>query len=145
LINGHSFYFISLYLLMNKTSRRSQKHGRTLKLHHGKCCEATFDGIQMWYKEKFEKLGWMILAKEHGYEDKIAEYKSSLRRLKQAIEHKMTHVEENDRKHDLLIMHDNLLILMDHVNKDFQKGGSGIYGNSSMYGGPLDALKPANF
>jgi hypothetical protein len=87
--------------------------------HHDKCCEATFDGIQHWYVSKFEKLGWMVLAKTHGHEDKIKEYKNSLKRLKEAIEHKLTHVTENDRKHDLMIMHHNVEILIDHADKDF--------------------------
>jgi hypothetical protein len=128
---------------MKKSSKRSSKKNQTMKLHRGTCCEATFDGIQMWYKEKFEKLGWMILAKEHGYSDKIAEYKSSLRRLKQAMEHKMTHVTDSDRKHDLMIMYDNLKILMTHVNADFQKGG--MVGKHSSLIGPVTSFSPANF
>lgn len=89
--------------------------------HHDKCCEATFDGLQHWYVSKFEKLGWMILTKTHGHVEKVKEYKNSLKRLKEAIEHKLTHVTENDRKHDLMIMHHNVEILIDHADKDFKK------------------------
>ena len=125
-------------------TRKSRMHSRgTMKYHQGTCCEATFHGLHKWYQNKFEKLGWMILAKEHGYNDKIAEYKSSIHRLKQAIEHKMTHVKDSDRKHDLMIMHHNVMILIDHVNRDFQKGG-GMYGNASISTLNPHPLQPAN-
>jgi len=61
----------------------------------------------------------MVLAKTHGHEDKVKEYKNSLKRLKEAIEHKLTHVTENDINHDLMIMHHNVEILIDHADKDF--------------------------
>ena len=67
----------------------------------------------------FEELGWMILAKHHGFYDKINVYKNSIDRLKLAIEQKMKSVHEKDRKDDLAILHENVLILIDHVNKDF--------------------------
>jgi hypothetical protein len=78
-------------------------------------------GLHEWYENKFEKLGWMILAKDKGYNDKIMCYKTSLNRLKTAIEHKMTHIHEADRKEDLQIMLHNVKILVDHVNKDFDQ------------------------
>jgi hypothetical protein len=83
------------------------------------CCEATMHGLNHWYKSKFEKLGWMILAKARGHTDKIICYKTSLMRLKEALEHKMTHIHEADRREDLEIMCHNVNILIDHVNKDF--------------------------
>jgi predicted ATP-binding protein involved in virulence len=79
----------------------------------------TFTGLNRWYVEKFEKLGWMILAKAHGYNDKILCYKTSLARLKEAIEHKLSHTSDADHKADLKIMWNNVNILIDHVNKDF--------------------------
>jgi hypothetical protein len=75
-------------------------------------------GISHWYKAKFEKLGWMILAKEHGYTDKVEEYKNSLKRLEEAIKHRMKHMVDPDKKMDLQIMLKNLKILMKHVKSD---------------------------
>ena len=85
------------------------------------CCEATHNGLQEWYKMKFEKLGWMILAKERGMNEKVMEYKNSLNRLEKSIEHKLKyHTKDPDRKEDLNIMLENLTILKQHVDKDFQ-------------------------
>lgn len=95
---------------------KTRKQGMRM---HKKCCEATMHGLNKWYETEFEKLGWMILAKSHGYNDKITAYMNSLHRLKQALLHKMTHVKESDRKDDLTIMCNNLDILLAHVQKDF--------------------------
>ena len=104
---------------MKTRSRRSRK-STTLKLHHGICCEVTMHGLNKWYESVFERLGWMILAKKHGYSDKIHAYKSEIQRLKMGIEHKLTHVHEIDRKTDLMILHENILELEKHVNEDFK-------------------------
>jgi hypothetical protein len=84
-----------------------------------KHCKATMYGIHVWYKSMFEQLGWMVLADKKGYTDKIISYKSSILRLHDALEYKMKHVSEKDRKDDLRIMQENLMILHDHVDKDF--------------------------
>ena len=87
----------------------------------GFCCEATHNGLQEWYKMKFEKLGWMILAKENGINEKIFEYKNSLNRLEKAIEHKLKyHTKDIDRKDDLKIMLHDVVVLKQHVEKDFK-------------------------
>jgi hypothetical protein len=83
------------------------------------CCDITIHGLHKWYAYEFKKLGWMILAKERGEYDKIVEYKSSLQRLKRDIIHRMSHTHDKDRKEDFEIMCQNLHILMDHVDKDF--------------------------
>jgi len=64
----------------------------------------------------FEKLGWMILAKQHGMTDKIISYRMS---LKSSIEHKYAHMRDKDRKEDLGILLKNVHVLMEHVEKDF--------------------------
>jgi len=85
----------------------------------GDCCDATFHGLHEWHKHMFEQLGWMILAKSHGFTDKIAVYKSSLIRLKHSLEEKIKSTKEKDRKDDLHILHKNVCILIEHVEKDF--------------------------
>jgi len=102
----------------NKTKRRSSK--RTSTSRKTQKIEATFHGIHKWFTSLFEQLGWMVLAHKKGYNDKIVAYKHSLLRLKNAIETKIASVHELDRKDDLLIMHKNLLILIDHVHHDFR-------------------------
>jgi len=90
-----------------------------MRLHEGKY-EVTFDGLNKWYVMEFEKLGWMILAKHRGYKDKVTTYLHSLQRLKEALEHKLKHLKEHDRKEDVYIMLDNLHILIDHADEDLR-------------------------
>jgi len=90
-----------------------------MQMHTG-CCEATFHGLNQWYTMEFEKLGWMILAKHRGYNDKIVSYLNSLMRLQEALEHKLTHLKESDRKEDVEIMLNNLAVLIEHANHDLR-------------------------
>jgi len=84
------------------------------------CCDVTFHGLYEWYEEKFEKLGWMILAKHKGHNDKIVCYKTSLKRLEEAITHKIEkHIHDKDKKEDLHIMLHNVKVLQKHVDMDF--------------------------
>lgn len=83
------------------------------------CFDVTMSSIHHWYKSMFEKLGWMILAKHHGITDKIFTYKNNLERLKCAIEEKIKNTRDHDKKEDLKIMHGELMVLIDHVAKDF--------------------------
>lgn len=87
----------------------------------GRCCEATFKGLQQWYKSVFEQLGWMILAKDKGMTDKISVYINSIYRIHMAIEQKIKKTNDLDKKEDLQIMLDNVKILLVHVQKDFKK------------------------
>jgi len=98
---------------MGKT-RKNQK-----KIYSENCCEATFHGLNEWYKTKFEKLGWMLLAKKYGITDKIMEYQNSLHRLHLAIEQKIHSIHDKDKKEDLVIMKKNIEYLIDHVKMDF--------------------------
>lgn len=91
------------------------------KVCSGYCCDRTMKGLQYWYKCKFEKLGWMILAKKEGLYDKLTHYKSSIDRLIKAIEHKLEyHACDEDRKDDLRIMLSNVHTLKEHVDMDFE-------------------------
>lgn len=101
---------------------RHHRHNKTAKRHidHKPCCEHTFCGLQHWYKANFEKLGWMLLAKKNGWNDKVSAYVNSVCRLEDAIEHyRKYHAKDHDRKQDLMIMCDNVAVLSEHVKKDF--------------------------
>jgi hypothetical protein len=99
-----------------KTKTKTRKN-RCLKVDKTSC-EVT-DKLYEWYSAEFENLGWMILAQSKGMVDKITNYKSSLQHLKTSLEHKLKHLKDTDRKHDVNIMLHNVKILIDHVNKDF--------------------------
>jgi hypothetical protein len=97
-----------MYIFMKKTRK-----------HHSVPHEHTYDGLHKWYVGMFEKLGWMLLAKRNGWNDKVMTYKSSICRLEDAILAKWKKVKEYDRKMDLKIMLDNVLVLKEHAHKDF--------------------------
>jgi hypothetical protein len=99
----------------NKKSSRS----KTVKNRYADCPDATTHGLHHWFKHMFEELGWMVLAKDYGMTDKVAVYKHSIERLKCALETKIKNVHDSDKKEDLAIMLHNVLILSDHVKKDF--------------------------
>jgi hypothetical protein len=107
--------------MAGKTRSVRNSSGKTMKTYSGhyECCDATFHGIHHWFKAMFEELGWMILAKERGMMDKVMTYKNSVNRLRMAIEKKLKNTRDVDRKDDLKIMHENVCILCDHVEKDF--------------------------
>lgn len=84
----------------------------------------TYHGLYSWYKLKFEKLGWMLLAKHEGHTAKIKEYKEGINHLKNAIEEKIAHTRDLDKKDDLKILHKNVMVLLKHVEKDFKSPGT---------------------
>jgi hypothetical protein len=70
---------INIIYKMARTRHTRKTHNSTKRAE--KCCKATFHAINHWYKEEFEKLGWMVLANHRGMDDKIMHYKKSLDRL----------------------------------------------------------------
>jgi hypothetical protein len=93
---------------------------KTVKKHSSDDChKVTMHALHEWYEAEFEKLGWMILAKHHGFTEKITTYKMALQHLKKALECKLKLLHEADRKADVKIMWDNLCLLIEHVDKDF--------------------------
>ena len=98
--------------------KKTLKLVKKMKFEH--TIEYTYPGIVKWYHAMFEKLGWMILAKEYGMDDKIVSYKKSIQRLKDGIITKQKDMEDHDKLKDLEIMLKNVNILMKHANKDFK-------------------------
>jgi hypothetical protein len=92
--------------------------------------DATFDGVQCWYKHAFEKLGWMVLAANRpvveGEIDKLVMYSQELKHLHQALNEKLENIKEEDRKNDLVILIKNTdkLIKFVDANLKRQVGGA---------------------
>ena len=97
--------------------KKTVKLVKKIKFDH--TIDYTYPGLVKWYHAMFEKLGWIILAKEHGMTDKVATYKNSLQRLKLGIMKKHKDMENHDKTRDLDIMLKNVNILIQHANKDF--------------------------
>jgi hypothetical protein len=110
---------------MSKTMRKMNKKGGTMRNHMHKhmkmhkSYETTFHGLFKWEEHMFEKLGWMVLAKSKGYNDKVKAYVNSVHRLKKHIEHKLSHMHDEDKKEDLEILHHDVSVLCAQVDKDF--------------------------
>ena len=102
---------------MAKTRRNRSKRSKGRKEEK---VEATFAGLNQWYKKIFEELGWMVLAKEKRYDDKVEVYKHGIQRFKEAAKNAKSELTEHDRKRDIDIMLDMIEILEKHVKKDFQ-------------------------
>lgn len=83
--------------------------------------QKTFESLHEWTNAMFEKLGWMVLAERDGNVEKIVNYVHSIERLLEDLDYKITKVEDKDRKHDLKILRDNVLVLQEHVMRDFGK------------------------
>lgn len=77
----------------------------------------TFCGVSDWHVRVYEKFGWMTLAKAKGYDFKIAAYKKEIDHLIMTIKHLMMEYEENDRKHDLMVLLMNVECLKGTVNR----------------------------
>jgi hypothetical protein len=78
---------------------------------------STMHGVHHWHKHMFEKLGWMVLAKAKGYDYKVADYKKSIAHLLKTLEHLGTEYENHNRKHDLNVLHMNVMCLHDFAMK----------------------------
>jgi predicted lipoprotein len=100
-----------------KKNRKTQKLGRLT----GRCCEATYQGIQKWYVSVFEKLGWMVLAKDRGMTDKVTVYIHSVIQIEMAIQQKLKKTVDPDQKEDLVLMGKNIRVLLKHLKEDFSK------------------------
>jgi hypothetical protein len=79
--------------------------------------QATFHGYHSWSKAKFEKLGWMLLAKRDGHESKLKAYLDSLTNLCKDLKARIELTQEQDRKVDLMILLRNAEFLLDNAER----------------------------
>ena len=79
--------------------------------------DVTFKGLNCWYKHVFERLGWMLLAKAHGYNIQITAYKNSIDELEIHLANKLKTIKDKDRKTDIKILLDNTKILKSFADK----------------------------
>lgn len=78
---------------------------------------ATTQGLHKWSCHLFETFGWMLLAKNKGYDAKIVAYKESLAHLQTSLQNKIKKVKDTDTKDDLKILLENVMILKQTVSK----------------------------
>jgi len=79
--------------------------------HHN----CTFHGLHDWSSHMFEKLGWMILAKQNNNKDSIKCYIKSLNHLQQEIKSKHKETKDYDRRRDLEELLNNVSYLAQHA------------------------------
>jgi len=79
--------------------------------------QCTMNGLNHWFEYKFEKLGWMALAKEHGNNLKVRAYLQSISHLKECLRDKIESAHDLDRKDDLKIMLDHTETLSKAAHK----------------------------
>lgn len=111
---GHYQWYSLAFFYQLIYMRHTRKNQKEMEEH-----DATFHGIELWYKHKFETLGWMLLAKRDGYSDKVMAYKNSALRLHNVIDRKIKKIHDKDKKADLVIMKNNIEHLIEHIKKDF--------------------------
>jgi hypothetical protein len=74
-------------------------------------------GLVGWHKAMFEKLGWMLLAKAKGMNEKVRAYKTGVSDLVKSLEHVMKEYEDQNRKHDLNVMLMQARLLKKNVDR----------------------------
>ena len=75
-------------------------------------------GLHRWWMRMLEQLGFMVLAKGKGSDQKVATYKKSLQNLIKTMELVQNEYTETDRKRDLAILHKKAIYLYDFVKKN---------------------------
>jgi len=105
----------------SRQTRKSSVH-HSVPEHHHEDYEATFMGLHKWTKHMFEKLGWMILtqAKRGPGSLKVQAYLEGIDRLESSIKHRHELTKDPDRKMDLEILLENVMILKKHAHRDLK-------------------------
>ena len=104
--------------MKSKSISRKTLKSKTLKIK-GCAHNPTYQSLLFWYRNSFKQLGYMILEKHNGYNDKVSNYKTDVMRLRDCISKKHSKMNDTDKKDDLRIMLDNVEVLIKHINKDF--------------------------
>ncbi len=93
--------------------RHTRKKTSRLPMHAN-----TFNGLHDWYNAKFEKLGWMLLAKAKGNYSKVTQYKKGIKNLLTSIQHVMNEYVDIDKQHDLQVLYANTQTLYQFVMRN---------------------------
>jgi hypothetical protein len=96
---------------------KTQKTRKNRRSHSLPKNAYTFIGLHHWFEETCDKLGWVVLGKGKGYDHKVMEYKRTLQHISDSIEHVMREYKDEDKKHDLKVLHIHVSYLMNFVNK----------------------------
>lgn len=110
-----------------KSSSKDKKH------HSDEEHDATFYCLHKWEKKMYEKLGWMVLAKNEGNNLKVDAYMDTICRLKAMLMKKMGEVHEKDHKDDLQILFDDTCILWHAADKLLCKSKKRSSSKSSIH------------
>lgn len=76
--------------------------------------ERTFECLYKWYERIFEKAGWMIVKDNR---KKIKYYIEGMIDFIESIDVKLSTINDNDKRADLMIMRNNIKKLLMHFNK----------------------------
>jgi hypothetical protein len=100
-----------------RRSNKKRQHSKSEKIS----CKfpAATAGLMKWYFHLYEKLGWMVLAKHQGLVLGIEFYKRAISVLKERIICKIDSVRDYDKRNDLRVILNNVIVLEKYVNTNF--------------------------
>ena len=106
---------------MPKTFRKINNKKRRNSMTKKKACKfpAATMGLMKWYIHLYEKLGWMVLANHQGLVLAMEFYKRSISVLKDRIICIIDSVRDYDKRDDLQIILNNVIVLEKYVNTNF--------------------------
>ena len=80
--------------------------------------ESTYHGLENWFSNLFERLGWMVLAKEHHDANKLQCYIDSIDKWTRMATHKRNDTKYDEKREDLDIMLRKMTVLTTFVRKN---------------------------
>jgi hypothetical protein len=105
---------------MNKTKKKSHNSANATRKSycHGLPQNAmTFHGLECFHKKLYSKMGWMVLSKAKGMSWKVSAYKQSISQLVNSIEHVSQEYRDQDKLHDMNVLHMSAKCLQEFVQK----------------------------